>query len=358
MRTVILKAHLVVALVAGAFLVVLGATGAVMAFEEPLQVLSHPELYRIPPGAGAPLPIAALETAVTARYPGERILGVFPPPRPDRATIVQTSRHPVFVNGFTGEVLGALDSLGFLGVVHQVHLRLIPGLRSPAIHAAIGSASIALFLLVVSGAFLWWRGKRFTFRSGPGAFRKAFDLHAAAGLWSGFFLLVASLTGAVLAWDAPIVQRLYAATGTKPAPRTAPSTPREGAVDLSPERVLEIARAALPGAEPILVMFPQKPTDAFDVRMHFPEDRTPGGRSWVSVDRASGEVLVRESSRTAAAPARALTLVRALHTGDVAGTPSRVAMSLASLVLVLQTLSGLVIWWKRPKSRAQEIPGA
>jgi uncharacterized iron-regulated membrane protein len=92
--------------------------------------------------------------------------------------------------------------------------------------------------------------------------------------------------------------------------------------------------------------------------MRFPEDRTPGGRSWVVVERYTGEVLVRASSRTAPVPFRAMVLLRGLHTGDVYGTPSRALMSLSSLLLVLQTLSGLVIWRMRPRPPAARMKKA
>ncbi len=358
MRAVLLKAHLVVALAAGAFLAVLGATGAVMAFEEPLAVLARPDLMKVPPG-GKPLPLATLARIVGEKHPGEAIRGVVLPGAPGHSTVVQTSKRPVFVDGATGAILGTFDGgglIGVLGIVHQIHVRLVPGLRSPVLHAVLGGASVALFLLVVSGAFLWWRGRRLAVRFGGGAFRFSFDVHHAAGFWSGLFLLVASLTGVVLAWDVPILGRLYAATGTRPAPRTAPSKPRDGAVALGPDRALEIARAALPGAAPVVVEFPQRPEESWNVRMRYPEDATPGGRSWVAIDRYTGEVLVRQSSREAPPPARALMLVRALHTGDVAGTPSRVVMSLSSLLLVVQTLSGIVLWGKRPRT-AKARPG-
>lgn len=357
MRNAFLKLHLVVALVAGTFLLILGATGAIMAFEEPFEVLIHPSLHRIVPGDGAPLSIATLSRIVSQKHPGEPVVGVVLPQERGRSTLVQTTRRPFFVNGYTGEVLGTLDGPGFLGFVHQVHLRLVPGLRSPVLHTVIGGSSIALFVLVLSGAVLWWRQRRTTFGAGGGAFRSAFDLHHAVGFWSGLFLLVSSLTGAVLAWDAPILKKLYASTGTQPPPRTAPSTPGEGAgaATIEPERALAIARAALPGAAPIAVSIPRDPDDSYNVRMRFPEDATPGGRSWVAIDRYSGAVLINVSSRTAPGPARGMVFLRALHTGDAFGTPSRLVMSLSSLLLVVQVLSGLVIWVKRPKARPEAL---
>jgi uncharacterized iron-regulated membrane protein len=40
---------------------------------------------------------------------------------------------------------------------------------------------------------------------------------------------------------------------------------------------------------------------------------------------------------------------RAIHTGDILGIPSKAIMSLASLLLVMQLVSGVLIWWKRRK---------
>ncbi len=38
---------------------------------------------------------------------------------------------------------------------------------------------------------------------------------------------------------------------------------------------------------------------------------------------------------------------RAIHSGDIFGIPSKAIVSLASLMSVLQVVSGVMMWWKR-----------
>jgi uncharacterized iron-regulated membrane protein len=103
-------------------------------------------------------------------------------------------------------------------------------------------------------------------------------------------------------------------TGSSPAqqPRIAPATP--GGTPIAPDQALSLAVQAVPGAFPFAVFVPG-PKGAFQVRLRYPEDRTPGGRSRVILDQYTGQVLLAESSRTAPAGTRLVTLNRALHTG-------------------------------------------
>ncbi len=49
---------------------------------------------------------------------------------------------------------------------------------------------------------------------------------------------------------------------------------------------------------------------------------------------------------------RGINTNRAIHTGDIFGLPSKAVLSLASLLSVLQVVSGVVMWLKRtPKGR-------
>ena len=76
------------------------------------------------------------------------------------------------------------------------------------------------------------------------------------------------------------------------------------------------------------------------------------------VDQYTGKVLFAEGSRTAPAGARVVIANRALHTGDIFGIPSKTIFSLASLMLVAQAISGIIMWWKRRKTTAKvSIPG-
>jgi uncharacterized iron-regulated membrane protein len=106
----------------------------------------------------------------------------------------------------------------------------------------------------------------------------------------------------------------------------------------------------LPDAAPFAVFVPA-PKGAYQVRLRYPQDRTPGGRTRVIVDQYTGKVLFAESSPTAPAGTRLVIANRALHTGDIFGLPSKAVMSLASLAAVFQFLSGLVMWWKRTRTR-------
>lgn len=138
--------------------------------------------------------------------------------------------------------------------------------------------------------------------------------------------------------------------GSAPPVRDLPSKVVPGVHAIAAEEAIRIARKELPGAVPFALSLPAT-AGAYHIALRFPEDLTPGGRSWVNVDQYSGETLSVTSSRAPLAVTGLVTLNRAVHTGDVFGLPSKAVASLASLVLVLQTLSGWHMWWRKRQAR-------
>lgn len=346
MRKLLLNLHLYATLVAGIFVVILGLTGSIIAFEAQLDRLFHPSLFNIAPQASALLPLATLAAAVQRRFPGSKVEGFVLAQHPDTAHVAYISRTAVFVNGYTGAILGTRRGPTLINRIHQIHTHLLAGKVGEAIMDASG---VVMLFLVVSGVILWWKYKKVSIKWDVSLFRAMFDLHNATGILSALFLLLLALTSIGIAFENPIARWTYKATGTKPIPRSLPSVPREGAPPIDPDEVIRIAKTAEPGARPLSIDYPEDAKDSYNVRMRFLEDRTPGGRSWVSIDQYSGKVLVAQNSRTAPLAVRASLMNRQIHTGDVFGTPSRIVMSASSLLVVLQAFSGVLIWWKRRK---------
>jgi uncharacterized iron-regulated membrane protein len=148
-------------------------------------------------------------------------------------------------------------------------------------------------------------------------------------------------------------------TNTKPTPRSLPSTPVAGATPITPEEAVQIAKQELAGASPITVTVPTGPVASYNITMHFPEDHTwrgtGQGRSWISIDQYSGKVLLAQNSRTAPGPARTRMINRAIHTGDIFGVPSRLIAALSSLLVLVQAVSGVIMWLKREKAKKKTI---
>jgi uncharacterized iron-regulated membrane protein len=349
MRKLIVTIHLYLGLAAAVLILLFGVTGSVMAFEQELQHLIHWRLSHVSPGTH-PLPLPELGSAALGAYPGRHIQAYQAPASPELAYGVELDSGLVSVNQYTGQVLGIRTEEDWIDAMHQLHIRFHLTAHRQLGRSIMSWAGVVMLLLVLSGLYLWWPVKRVTITTGRSPRRTWFDVHNAVGIFSYAFLLLLSVTGVVLAFDGTTTPIFYRLTGSRPRPMPTDSVvPVPGAVPLTPDQAMEIARGALPGAAPFEVNVP-KSDENYLVRLRYPEDLTPGGRSRVLVNQYTGKVVYAEGSRTAPGGARAVNLNRAIHTGDVLGVPSKVVMSLASLMTVIQVLSGFMLWRARSQS--------
>jgi len=346
-RKLLFNVHLYVALVSGIFVLILGLTGAIIAFEPEIDHVLHWKLSYVTP-QGIPKPLTELGEAVGKAFPGEQPGGYLVPGAPNLSYGVATKRGLVAVNPYTAEILGVREGgRDFLSYLHQLHLRLLIGNRADTGKTIVSWAGVAMLLVLISGLSLWWPAKRIRIQTKATGRRFWFDIHNASGAFSFLFLLVLTFTGLMIGFEEKTVPMFYSLTGSQPShpPQRIPPPP-PGAKPISPDQAMGVARGALPGSQPFQINIPG-PKGAYQIRSRFPEDLTPGGRSRVIVDQYSGQVLFAEGSRTAPAGARLVIANRAIHTGDIFGIPSKTAMCLACLLAVVQLASGLMMWLKR-----------
>jgi len=351
MRRILFNLHLWTAMIAGVVLILLGATGAILAFEEPIDHALNPALFDVQP-QGSPMPASGILALLHKTYPRKRVTMLMFSKAPDLSTMaVMRGVGSVYIDPYTGRILGTRNNHYFTQTVHQLHIRLLMGNTGSTI---LGVGGIVLVFLTLSGLYLWWPLKRVTVAGRKSWRRFNFDLHHAVGFYSSVFLLILSFTGVMIAFSEYTAPAMYKVTHSEPADLENESTPVEGARPISPDQAVSAAAAALPGASPVSLMPPAGADGSYRVALHFPEDRTPGGRSEVYVDQFSGAVLSVESSRTAPAGTRLVNLNRALHTGDIGGLPTKILACLVSLAVMVQAFTGVVMWWKRstPAKRA------
>src|SRR5690242_20589889 len=125
MRRLLFTLHLSLALAAGVFVLILGFTGAIMAFETELDHVLHARLSYVKP-QGRAMSLAEIGAVVAKAFPGEKIGGYSIATDPGLSYGVALRRGLVAVNPYTGEILGVRQGgPDFLARVHQLHLRLL-----------------------------------------------------------------------------------------------------------------------------------------------------------------------------------------------------------------------------------------
>lgn len=356
MRKLLFNLHLYFALVVGVFIAILGLTGSIMAFEPEIDHLTHPHRSYVRP-QGQPKTLAEIQAIAQQQDPGQQPVVFAMSPYPNVAWAVGFRDAAVYVNQYTGEVLAVDRSdANVLQYIHGLHLRLLTPLWLPKRDPhqvgkqVVSWAGVAALFLLLSGLYLWWPTKRVRVAWRSGERKSWFDLHNSIGVFSLVFLVVLALTGISIGFEDHSEPLYYKLTNSHPVERpNMKVAPQPGAKPISPDQALDIARAAMPGATPILVTAPTG-RQLVQVALRYPEDLTPGGRSRVYIHPYSGQVVQSESSRTTAMGTRLINWNRAIHTGDIFGMPSKIVMSLASLAIFLQFVSGLVMWWKRTRA--------
>ena len=190
--------HLLIALIAGAFIVLMSVTGSILAFEPEIDRLLHPHLSRVTP-RGKTLSLVEIGDRVSKAYGAEPIVAYLPSQSPIEPTQVIVSRGIVVLDPYTGEVLG-LRTRGetFIGLVRALHTRLAAGDTG---REFVKWSAVVFILSLVSGFWLWWPIKQFRLRAPWRSRTFFFDLHNAVGILALLPLLVLAATGTAIGFE-------------------------------------------------------------------------------------------------------------------------------------------------------------
>jgi uncharacterized iron-regulated membrane protein len=157
-------------------------------------------------------------------------------------------------------------------------------------------------------------------------------------------LLVLALSGVLVAWERPLYWIARARPEHEPPlPHSAP--PAHGSAGgAGVDAWLAAAGRALPGLAVDRLWMPSTARSAVQVRMR---ERDGFERSVVYLDRYDARLLRVDAAASGPRAFRAHVLNRAIHTGDVAGWPSRGLAVFASLAVAVLSGTGAVLWVKK-----------
>ncbi len=224
-RQFILNLHLSIALVAGAFVMILGVTGSILSFEPELDRLFHPHLSYVSPRSEY-LTLQEVGEAVSRTFAGEPIVAYWPSTSPDISSQVVLPRGIVYVNQYTGEVLGVRTrGQTFLGLVRALHTRLAAGDIGRSV---LKWSGVAMLILLASGSYLWWPAKRVRIRGGWRRRGFWFDVHNSVGILSLLPLLVLTATGTAIGFEdqaESLLEKVTAPAPVRSVPHVAPREP-------------------------------------------------------------------------------------------------------------------------------------
>ena len=346
MRRLILNIHLVIGLIAGAFVIVLGATGGILAFEPELDRLLHRGTSYVRPG-GKTFSLVEMGRVISREYPGEPIVAYLLSPEANSPTQVILSRGIVSVNQYTGEILGVrAPGQSFLGLVRALHVRLAAGNVGRFI---VKWCSLAILISLFSGLYLWWPVKRMRIGGTRWSARFWYDLHSSVGFYTLLPMLVLAGTGTVIGFEEQAAVMIAQLTGSHAIDKhpmlVAPKSEAEGS-EISPDEAIAIARAQVPGAVPYRVQMPGY-GGFYVIALQYRQNRVTGKRNFISLDPSSGRIVSAHVSSDLTLGDRFMAGNAAIHNCTIWGLPSRIVGAVASILLPLQAVSGLLIWLRR-----------
>ena len=212
MRNFFRKFHLWVSVPFGIVITITCFTGALLVFEKEITALCSDDVTAVTP-VGEPLPLNVIADKVDATLPADvDVKGVVVSSSPDEAYRVNLSKPKkaaVYVNQYTGEVIGKDERLPFFRTVFRLHRWLMdsnPGEGKVFWGKMIvGASTLAFVVILLTGLVIWWPRNRkmlknrlqIALRKGKNRFW--YDLHVAGGFYALLLLLVMALTG--LTWS-------------------------------------------------------------------------------------------------------------------------------------------------------------
>lgn len=363
--------HWLLGISAGLVLALIGLTGALYSFSDELIHLIDPAITRVKAGGRSMLAAPDLLAQIQRTHPFVSSLTLSADPR-EAARVGfmrplpgtdQKKFELQYLNPYTGELLGKPTSEEGFRTILKLHRHLL--LDEPG--AAIAGASTMAFLfLLVSGLYLRWpktrpldsrNWLRLDMKSSGRNFFS--NLHAVMGSWLWLAYLVFALTG--LCWSytwvrSGLEELLGAPKAESVAARTKPKAQtRLLAITLPEEidlyRIWKTFQDTAPAYQKMILLLPSSPQKPVQILYLSPDAPHPYANNRMLIDSLSGALQKHELYAAKSAGEKLLASLYALHSGAYFGTPGRIIMWLASLLLPLFGLTSWIMYLQRRKNK-------
>ncbi|MES2674659.1 MAG: PepSY-associated TM helix domain-containing protein [Pseudomonadota bacterium] len=389
MRPYLVLLHRWFGLFIAVFLLIAGLTGAVISWDHELDAWLNPQLFNAET-QGQYQSSLSLANQLEARHPELRIsylpldidegktlmLSVSPSMDAATQTAHKLTYNQVALDAVTGERQAqrqwgdvSLARENLLPFLYKLHYTLhIPDAWDLEL-GMLFMGAVGIIWLLDCFIALWisfpqaksWR-KSFAFRWGRGPYKLNFDLHRSGGVWVWLLLLMLAVTsismnlrsqvmGPIVAFLSELSPNPF--TSRVPNPEDKPIAPA-----ITREKLLSLANIEASKREilwPAGAIFYSSTFGLYGVG-YFPKGNDHGdgglGNPWLYFDAKDGSHVGATIPGTGTAGDIFMQAQFPLHSGRILGLPGRILMSFMGLVVATLSLTGIIIWLRKQRSRS------
>lgn len=415
-RPIMIKLHRYVGLSLALFLIIIAATGSIIAFYDDLERSFNARMRVVTPQdkEWSVREALMIRGQLEAQDPRSHVFSLQFPQKPDESlfsrvmpAIDPQSGKPyhidydqVFANPYTGERLGqrtigeaTLKPEGLFSFLYYLHYALIFPLGLGIV--LIGALGLVWAFESIAGFYLtlplkvkrrkdgvpprpfmrrWstsWKVSR-----GQNGARRLLDLHRATGLWLWPLLLIFAITGFALNQGgayAGFVSKFTDYVHFQERPPRAPlaepllDPPVDWfeAADLGQRYFAEQAKAeGFTLGKPAAIEYRRDlgmyfflmhtSRDLLDAQGNPTETDSPATAATIAIDARDGRFLGLQLPTGQRAGNSVTSWLIALHVTAIGGRPWQIAVSAFGLMVVGISATGILLWWRRRKSRAPQ----
>lgn len=373
-----------------AFLIVVGLTGSLLAFNVELERVFAPRLFAVPRAGQPTLDLATLAEHAQRLLPDARVTSVTFT-EPDQVAVGFVQREgaeapsgadtfdELFIDPWTGDELGRRKNgdlsqgvINLMPFLYDLHWRLALGGAGQWILGVVAliwtiDCFVAFYLTLPPSTTSFWRRWKpaWLIKSSAGFYRLNFDLHRAGGLWLWAMLGVFAwssvmmnirpayewVTARIFDYRSPLAAYEAFPKATTPAPKLDWRAALATGVKLMAEQA---DKNGFTTREPLSLMY-EGDYNAYIYMARGSRDlfeRSPkGGGTSVTFDGDSGALLELSQPTGERAGNTVESWLYALHMARVFGLPYRIFVSIVALALVMLSATGVYIWWKKRRAR-------
>jgi sulfite reductase (NADPH) flavoprotein alpha-component len=208
-KKIFFQIHWFLGITAGLILSIMGVTGAIYSYEQPIQRWLNPDSYTVKVENQAKLTPAEIYQHFQTQNPEMKINSITIAKAAEEASNINIVKegarrgYTMMVNPYTAEVLPEVKGKDFFQFIQQLHRNLTVGEVGKQI---TGVSTLMLIFFVLSGLYLRWPKKHsfkqwFAIKPKLKGRNFLWDLHAVVGTWVVIFYLLLACTGLYWSYD-------------------------------------------------------------------------------------------------------------------------------------------------------------